>query len=213
MRRVSNLLFLGLLAACGETTDQDVVPRDAGSAVRDAGDVVVDRDGGSAARDAGSQQARDAGSSTRDAGQGTPRDGGSGGIDGGPQMTGTLVGNVTRSAEPAAGGVGHIYIGVFTADPVTDRDNAVPVVNVRVEDADMSSPNASIPYRLEGVPPRADPYFVTAFLDDNNNTMLPDAAPDRGDLVAIERLRAPQVTVATPTEVMFDIDLNINLPF
>lgn len=128
----------------------------------------------------------------------------------------TLTGVVTRSAMPAAGGVGHLYIAVFTADPVTAAMDAMMVANVRIDDVDMSAPNASVSYTLPGIPPRAEPYFITAFLDDNDTVVEgpPETAgPDRGDLVAIDGFASPKVTVTVATTVDFDIDVNFNLPF
>ncbi|GAB4202418.1 MAG: hypothetical protein OHK0013_15680 [Sandaracinaceae bacterium] len=129
---------------------------------------------------------------------------------------GSITGHVTRTAMPAAGGRGHLYIAVFTADPVLDRTGARNVANARVDDVDMSAPGARIPYVVTGIPPRAEPYFVTAFLDDNRTVDASDpssAGPDRGDLVALDGLGSPRVTVPDTRPVTFDLVLNFNLPF
>ncbi|GAB5543086.1 MAG: hypothetical protein RLO52_26805 [Sandaracinaceae bacterium] len=130
-------------------------------------------------------------------------------------MTGGLAGVVTRTAMPRAGGVGHLYLAVFDRDPVTNRDTAMVVGRVIVEDADMSSADAAIPYAIDGIPPRAEPYFVSGFLDDNMNagTDPETAGPDRGDLVTLEGFGSPTVTVSSAETVAYDIVLNTNLPF
>lgn len=128
---------------------------------------------------------------------------------------GTIGGTITRSAEPAAGGRGHLYVAVFDRDPVSMREEAVVVARTIVIDADMSDPAAAIAYEVGGVPPRAEAYYVTAFLDDNG-TVGSDpatAGPDRGDLVALEGFASPSVVVDAERRVTLDLVLNFNLPF
>jgi hypothetical protein len=129
---------------------------------------------------------------------------------------GSITGHVTRSAMPAAGGRGHLYVAVFTTDPVLDRMGARNVANARVEDVDMSGSGVSVPYTVSGIPPRAEPYYVTAFLDDNHTVDATDpanAGPDRGDLVALDGFSSVQVSVPDARPVSLDLDLNFNLPF
>jgi hypothetical protein len=38
-----------------------------------------------------------------------------------------------------------------------------------IENADLSSTSTQIEYRIEGIPPRAEAYYVSAFLDDDGN--------------------------------------------
>lgn len=190
------LLALALMGCDGSSVAVDAgsarPPADAAGPVADAGSPPVESDAGAA--DAGPPS----------------------GLDAGASGAGTLTGSVTRTAAPAAGGRGDLYIAVFTADPVTDRASAMNVAQLRLEDVDMSADGAAVPYTLAGVPPRAEPYFVTAFLDDNHTVMAADpasAGPDRGDLVALDGFASPRVTVATATTVPFDIVLSFNLPF
>ena len=187
-----------LLLACG---DDDRVVDDAPG----MGDAGSDTDGGvTPTPDAGPA---DDGGTTPDAGPVAD--------DAGSEATGGLAGDVTRSAMPRAGGVGDLYIAVFDRDPVLNRDSAVVIGRVIVEDADMAASDASIPYAVDGIPPRAEPYFVSAFLDDNMNagTDPGTAGPDRGDLVSLMGLGSPSVTVSSPSTVAFDVVLNTNLPF
>lgn len=133
-----------------------------------------------------------------------------------PAGAGSITGVVTRSAMPAAGGRGHLYVAVFTSDPVTDRDGAMNVANTRIDDVDMSAAAARVPYTVLGIPPRSEPYYVTAFLDDNGTVDASDpasAGPDRGDLVALDGFSSVSVTVSDDTPVSLDLDLNFNLPF
>lgn len=201
MTRPPLLLLAALaLAACDGSPGSDAgaaAPSDAGGASAP--------DGASPALDAGGT---DAATPSTDA---AAADGGST-----PGSGGTLVGVVTRTAEPAAGGRGHLYVAVFTSDPVTDRMGAMNVARGIVEDVDMSAAGASVAYTVVGIPPRPEPYFVTAFLDDNGTVSATDpsnAGPDRGDLVALEGFASPRATVASETTVTLDLVLNFNLPF
>ena len=125
----------------------------------------------------------------------------------------TLSGSVVRSVQPMAGGIGHVYIALFTQDPVTSMDPPAPVLTLLIENADMSAANAAIPYQLAGVGVRSEPYYVSAFLDDNMNATPDAAGPDRGDLVSLNGLASPSVTVDVATTIEFDIDLNLAMPF
>ena len=128
----------------------------------------------------------------------------------------TLAGWITRSAAPRAGGRGSVYVALFDRDPVLMRDSAMRVAETVIDDADFSSNSARYEYQVSGIPPRPEPYFIIAFLDDNG-TVDPStpslAGPDRGDLVSLEGLSSPQVTIATPDRMSMDLDLNFSLPF
>ena len=125
-----------------------------------------------------------------------------------------LTGVVTRSTGPQAGGVGGLYIGVFTEDPVVARDTAVQVARTVIPVTDMRDAAARVPYTVEGIPPRAAPYFVVAFLDDNGNAMsTTPPGPDRGDLVTLMGFASPSVTIATTDDATFDLVLSTALPF
>lgn len=189
------LLSLALLSAC----DGEGPSLDGGPAPSDSGPV--------APMDAGVTPPAD------DAGPPPPSDPPSEPDSGVAASSASLVGVVTRTAEPRAGGVGHLYVAVFDRDPVLDRDSARVVGNARVDDADMREPGAAVPYRVDGLPPRSEPYFVIAFLDDNANVDPSAPGPDRGDLVSLNGLSAPSVTAAGPGDVALDIVLNTNLPF
>ncbi len=129
------------------------------------------------------------------------------------ETTGTLFGVVTRSAAPAAGGVGGLYLAVFDGDPLSGGQL---VANSLIEGADMTAGDVSIAYQIEDIPVRPEDYFVIGFLDDNGTVNPNDEStqrPDRGDLVSLQGFGAPKVTVDSPGETEFDIDLNVNMPF
>ena len=100
---------------------------------------------------------------------------------------GVLVGQVTRSAAPKNGGIGPVFIALFEKNPITASTSGSDpglVAFQRIENVDFNPANTMVPYRLEGIPPRAEPYFVTAFLDDNmsaDTSMPASAGPDRDD--------------------------------
>jgi hypothetical protein len=126
-----------------------------------------------------------------------------------------LTGNVLRKAltKPQNGGKGDVYVAVFDHDPVTDRASAKVVGQTIVHDADMTADTAAVPYAVEAIPPRSEPYFVIAFLDDNHSAKAAAPGPDKGDLVSLDGLASPKVTLATPTAVSLDLPLNTVLPF
>ena len=210
--RLFTLLMLAQALGCG---DDDRVgdastPIDSGSTVGpDAGPGTVD---------SGPPAMTDGGPVAMDGGPPAMTDGGPVATDGGPVgSTGAIAGNVSRSASavPEADGVGPLYVAVFDQDPVTNRATATVVARVLVEGADLSSATATIPYAVEGIPPRAEAYYVTAFFDDDMNAGSDPATagPDRGDLVSLMGLGSPRVTVSGATTVDFDIVLNTALLF
>ncbi len=129
--------------------------------------------------------------------------------------TASLTGSVTRSATPTAGGDGDVYIAVFDRDPVLDMANAMVVGSGFLEDADLSADGATVPYTIEDIAVRAEPYFLIAFMDDNDNVDASDmanAGPDSGDLLSLRGLASVSVTLDTPGAHDLDIDLNSVLP-
>lgn len=127
----------------------------------------------------------------------------------------SLMGSVTRSAMPTAGGDGDVYIAVFDRDPVLDMDSAVAVGSAFLEDADLSADGAAVPYTVMDLPVRAEPYFLIAFMDDNDNVDASDmasAGPDSGDLLSLRGLASLSVTLDAPGSHELDIDLNSVLP-
>lgn len=125
-------------------------------------------------------------------------------------------GTVRRTAQPDGDAKGSIYLAIFDNDPVLDRDNAHVVARSVIADADMSASDAMVTYEITDVPLRATKYYFVGFLDDNANVNLDDpasAGPDKGDLVSLDGLAAPTLTLATAGAVTFDVTLNTVLPF
>lgn len=127
----------------------------------------------------------------------------------------SLTGKVQRKplTKPQNGGKGDVYVAVFDRDPVLDRENAKVVGQVIVADADMTADTASVAYTIEGLPPRAEPYAIVAFLDDNHTASGATPGPDKGDLVSLDGIAAPKVTVSKAGVTTFDLALNAVLPF
>lgn len=135
-----------------------------------------------------------------------------------PPTGATVTGSVRRTAQPSSSGDarGSIYIAIFDRDPVIERDAAQVVARTVLADADLTATTTSLPYTLPNVPPRASKYYVVGFLDDNGNVDLSsssDAGPDKGDLVSLDGLASPKLSLATADAVTFDVTLNTVLPF
>lgn len=129
---------------------------------------------------------------------------------------GTLVGKITRSTEPKSGGKGGLYVAIFERNPITDMNNPGLVARTFIPNADMSAAGASYDYTLGPIPPRAEAYYITAFLDDNNTVDMNDpsnAGPDRGDLVSLNGFSFPTVMVTQPSQQTLNLVLNTALPF
>lgn len=130
----------------------------------------------------------------------------------------TVSGAVRRTAQPSGTGdaKGPIYIAIFDQDPVINRDTAQVVARTVIDSADLSPPNATVSYVIENVPVRDSKYYFVGFLDDNASvdpTYPAMAGPDKGDLVSLDGLASPKITLATAGAVTFDVTLNTVLPF
>ncbi|MDQ3037333.1 MAG: hypothetical protein M3Y87_33370 [Myxococcota bacterium] len=134
-------------------------------------------------------------------------------VDAPVATTATLHGEISRTGMPRAGGVGDLFVAVFDRDPVVERDNAMVVAATRLEAVDFSAADATVAYEVAEIPPRAEPYFVIAFLDDNGTVTDPTmAVPDSGDLITLQSFAAPTFTASEPARVELDLVLNFNLP-
>lgn len=221
LRFGNRLILLSLAAlcigfvACGDETDSGTgTPTDAGS-TSDAGTKADAGDAGTT-DDAGTPP--DAGDET-DAG--TPADAGmspDAGMNNG--TTATLAGDVIRTGGGGFGGgtgdgKGNLYIGVFTANPINGQ-NPMLVGQQLIQNVDLSTNTKKVAYQITGIPPRAEPYHVSAFLDDNNNVSAQNPAPDVGDSVAMDNLisqTVPTATLNSATTVTKNLDLNVVRPF
>lgn len=184
LQRVTSLVMpLALLVGCGDSQPADPVPDARASPADAATSPVIDAAPGSA--------------------------------DAAPQPLATLSGQVWRSVAPSAGGIGNLYIALFEVDPVTAQNPPAPIAQALIENADLSGQGARVPYQITGITPRPQPYFIVAFLDDNHNASMDPATagPDMGDLVSLDGLASPSVTVDEPGTVSEDIELNLAMPF
>lgn len=211
----------GTDAGIGDTgmTDDDTGATDAGLTDAGASDTDPTDANTEDVMDAGIDAVGDAGDVGADAADDTSTEDASADTteDAGEPTTVTLTGTISRSTNPSRGGdaIGDVFIALFDNEPILDRDQ-MPVAFLIVEGVDLSDGITTAPYRLEGITPRAEPYWISAFLDDNGNASVDDAGPDRGDLVMLERFVPPasrQVTLAEPGDVTYVIDLNNVLPF
>jgi len=129
---------------------------------------------------------------------------------------GTLTGTITRSAAPANGGVGPVFVALFERNPVIDMMNPGLVAFQRIENVDFNPAGTMVTYELTGIPPRPEVYYITAFLDDNMSASVdsPESAgPDRGDLVALDGFASPSIAIDSETTFTKDLVLSISLPF
>ena len=142
--------------------------------------------------------------------------GGGNGPDAAPATVARLTGSITRSASPSGDAVGNVYVALFDQDPIAHKDTAKVVGNALIRNVDLAASGATVAYAVEDVPPRAEAYYLIAFLDDNANvdmTMPASAGPDKGDLVSLTGVSAPKVMLTTPGAHAQDIDLNLVMPF
>lgn len=132
---------------------------------------------------------------------------------------GVLVGKITRTVQPKNGGVGPVFVALFEKNPITSSTSGADpglVAFQRIENVNFTDPATAVPFRLEAIPPRPEPYFIIAFLDDNMSadTAMPETAgPDRDDLVSLNGIGTPKVTINAPGESMLDLVLNIAMIF
>ena len=156
-----------------------------------------------------------AASPTVDAAPGSP-DAAPGSPDAGSASTARLTGSITRSAAPTGDAVGNVYVALFDQDPIAHKDTAQVVGNALLMNVNLAAAGAKIDYAVENVAPRAETYYLIAFLDDNANvdpTMPAAAGPDKGDLVSLQGVSAPKVMLTTAGAHTQDIDLNLVMPF
>lgn len=113
-----------------------------------------------------------------------------------------LVGVFTRSVE--GDGTGTIYVIVLDSSPESNP-NVHPVKEAHFTGVDLSAPGANYPYRITGIVPRADAYYVAAYLDgDENSTGV--GPPSVGDLLATCAGVTCSVVVDQAVEVTLNLD-------
>ncbi len=126
----------------------------------------------------------------------------------------TVKGVVKRKmgVRPQHGGKGALYVSIMDGDPVLGGKTRLLAVQV-LPDVDMNPDGASVAFQLSDVPIRKDAYSILAFLDDNSTATEQNPAPDKGDLVSLNGLSAPKITVDRVGPIATDIVLTNYLPF
>lgn len=132
--------------------------------------------------------------------------------DTGDAVTNSIVGSITRTAEPTGSGMGSVYVAVFADNPITNMEAAV-VGQAVLEDIDMTDASRAFTYIIEDVPVRPEAYHVIAFLDDDANADAAAPGPDMGDLVTLDGAGSPTVIVTAGDPVAFNLVLNAVMPF
>ncbi len=114
----------------------------------------------------------------------------------------TLEGTITRSIDPGGDGVGTLFVQLYPDDP--QGAGIPPVAEWSAVAVDVTDPGFARDYEVSGVPPREDPYFLFAFLDDDSN-----GHPSPGDAMAVGAggLHTVALTEDGAT-VELDLDLN-----
>jgi hypothetical protein len=137
---------------------------------------------------------------TRDwpAGSGAP-----GGELEGATGDGVLEGTVSRTASGGGDNVGDVWMMLFEDDPLA---GGAPITLDSLPGVDLSDPDTTVGYRLEGLPTRAEGYFLVAFLDDNSSGSMPDA----DDIIALDGASVPRVVLVDGDETRFDVVLSAN---
>lgn len=131
-----------------------------------------------------------------------------------PTSCASVEGVVKRKpgVRPQHGGKGSVYISIMDGDPIFGGNPRLISVQI-VANVDLNPDDATVPYRLTDVPVRKDAYSIIAFLDDNGTATPEKAAPDKGDLISLDGLAAPKVTVDHAGTINADIVLSNYLPF
>ncbi len=130
----------------------------------------------------------------------------------------TLVVHVRRDATDLLGlggdGKGPLFVAVF-AENRAQHPDAERVASEAVPDADLTDGRV-VDVTIEHVPTRAEPYHVSAFLDDDANADHAHPAPGVGDTLGMDDLAertVPRVAVTHPGRVEMDVELGFILPF
>jgi hypothetical protein len=142
----------------------------------DDADPSADDDADPSAGDDADPSAGDDDGSTDDGADGSS----TAAADEGPMGDFQVAGTVSRSeaAAPFEGNdaIGDVYVVAFA-----DACRGNPVADGMVAGADLSDPASAVPFAIEGLAPGT--YFVTGFLDDNQDYDPADPGPNTGDIV------------------------------
>ena len=114
---------------------------------------------------------------------------------------------ITRSATLVGDGIGPLTVAVLPNNPGGGSLDQ-PLGTFSLESADFSQSTSTVSFIIYGIPPRADPYFVTAFLDDDESGT--ESPPTNGDLFASGASKTgPTVVMDSLDTFTLDLDLDI----
>ena len=123
-------------------------------------------------------------------------------------------GTVTRPTAPSVDGVGPLYVVVLDDNPLINPGTAQRGFTL-ISGADMTDGAAPIPYAIADVPTRPQPYFVLAFLDDDESASTIYPTPGSGDLVGYVSNPLPgppTVDLSVEGDQVLNIVLNVAMP-
>ena len=127
-------------------------------------------------------------------------------------QTANLQGTVTLSAMLEEDKQGTLYIALFEEDPAADLSNPpIEVDGVIIEMADFSDMDTSFTFNFNDITMRAEPYYVTALLDLNENA-AETSLPDKGDIISLMGQASPSIVI-DQSNVEMMLDLNFIFPF
>ena len=127
-------------------------------------------------------------------------------------VTGSLSGDITRSADYSDDGIGDLHVIVFGTNPIAGPGKPETIATALLPAVDLTDPATVVPYAVDGIPVRVDPYWITAIFDDNG-TASPSGAPsDTGDLIPTINGDPPTFVMDSSIGLTLDLELNAQHP-
>jgi hypothetical protein len=116
---------------------------------------------------------------------------------------GVLKGTIRREENIVHDGVGDIVIAIFLQANNGPQGPGEPLATWFLEGADLSDPDGSIEYVLQGAPVAAGPLFVWIGMDDDGTSL--DNGPTPGDLTA----ESSDIVIPDTNPVTLDFQLEV----
>ena len=95
----------------------------------------------------------------------------------------TIRGVLRREVEPSGDGIGNVSIFITDSEPIPGIPPGKGQL-FELDDVDLSSASAEVPFLLRAFRPNDNPLYVVAFLDDDASGLRGGSTP--GDLLALE---------------------------
>lgn len=180
----------------------------------ETGSSSVTDDGDSTGTDSESGEGSSTSEESGETGSTSTTEGDSGETDSsdstGDEPSAAVSGVVTRSVEPSDGNdaIGTLYVSVMSSCNAT----AKIISWTKVDKADLSAADAEQPFLIEKIP--NGKFYVSGYLDDNENAAMDKPLPDKGDLIPANGiiLKCLEVTVADSDVSGLVLDLNLAFP-